>query len=200
MKYIKILFGVVILFVASGCSLKVVQKPIVKYTITNTTDIKKSDFTSEKVLKIDHFKSLKLLQSNEIWYQKPSYEMNSYVYSRWSGNFDALVEKNIADTVYNSHIFKSVFEGHSKIKADLVLEGDILQALQSVNGKGKVIFKIRLYLVDKKNNKLIDTKEFEYMEKCKSVNAKGAVNAYNQIIQKLDKDVVSWIKQSMKKN
>jgi ABC-type uncharacterized transport system auxiliary subunit len=200
MKYIKILLTAVVVFVFSGCSIKDIQKPIAKYTLSNSTYIKRSDFASKKVLKIDRFKSLKLLQSDEIWYQKPSYEMNSYVYSRWNGNFDTLIEKNIADAIYKSHIFKSVFEGHSKIKPDVVLEGDIQQAVQKINDKAKVVFKIRLYLVDRKDSRLIDAKEFEYTKKCKSIDVKGAVNAYNQIIKNLDKDVVLWIKQSMKKN
>ncbi len=200
MKYIKFLLAITTLFFIEGCSFKVVKKPIVKYAIVNNTDIKRSDFSINKILKVDHFKSLKTLQSNQIWYQKPAYKTNSYVYSCWSSDFNLLIEKNISDALFKSHIFKSVFKGYSKIKADLLLEGDILKAIQSINDKGKVIFEIRLYLIDKRSGKLIGTKEFDYKKRCKSLNAKGAVNAYNQVVQNLDKDVVLWIKKLMKKN
>jgi len=191
---------VFILIVFSGCSIKEIEPPILKYTLENSENIQKSSFVIDKILKVEHFKSLKLLKSDEIWYQKPNYEMNSYAYSCWSSDFSLLVEKNIVDTIYKSHIFKTVFQGRSKIKADLLLEGEILKALQSIGKDAKVSFDIRLYLVEKKSRKLISSKEFKYIKKCKSIDAKGAINAYNNIIQQLDKDVLSWIKQSMKKN
>lgn len=191
---------VFILIVFSGCSIKEIEPPILKYTLENCENIQKSSFVIDKILKVEHFKSLKLLKSDEIWYQKPNYEMNSYAYSCWSSDFSLLVEKNIVDTIYKSHIFKTVFQGRSKIKADLLLEGEILKALQSIGKDAKVSFDIRLYLVEKKSRKLISSKEFKYIKKCKSIDAKGAINAYNNIIQQLDKDVLSWIKQSMKKN
>lgn len=191
---------VFILIVFSGCSIKEIEPPILKYTLENSENIQKSSFVIDKILKVEHFKSLKLLKSDEIWYQKPNYEMNSYIYSCWSSDFSLLVEKNIVDTIYKSHIFKTVFQGRSKIKADLLLEGEILKALQSIGKDAKVSFDIRLYLVEKKSRKLISSKEFKYIKKCKSIDAKGAINAYNNIIQQLDKDVLSWIKQSMKKN
>ena len=198
MRFMISLIFILILF--SGCSIKEVQPPMVKYTLTSSSNIQKSTLSTDKILKVDHFKSSKLLKSDEIWYQKPDFEMNSYAYSCWSDDFSLLIEKNIADTIYKSHIFKTVFQGHSKIKADLILEGEILKALQSVGKSAKVSLDIRLYLVEKKSGKLISSKEFKYNKKCKSVNAKGAINAYNEIIQQMDKDVLSWIKQSMKKN
>ncbi len=191
---------VFILIVFSGCSIKEIEPPILKYTLENSENIQKSSFVIDKILKVEHFKSLKPLKSDEIWYQKPNYEMNSYAYSCWSSDFSLLVEKNIVDTIYKSHIFKTVFQGRSKIKADFLLEGEILKALQSIGKDAKVSFDIRLYLVEKKSRKLISSKEFKYIKKCKSIDAKGAINAYNNIIQQLDKDVLSWIKQSMKKN
>jgi len=111
-----------------------------------------------------------------------------------------LAEKNIANVIYKSHIFKTVFQGHSRIKPDFILEGNILQAIQNVSKDGSVLLSVRLYLVDKKDAKVLGSKEFRYVKKCKSVDAKGAVDAYNEIIKKLDKDVVLWIKQLMKIN
>ena len=200
MRYIASLVLVFGLVVFSGCSLKEVKQPMVKYTLLSNLNAQKSNFKVNKILKIDHFKSLKFLKSNEIWYQKPDFEMNSYAYSYWSGDFSLLVEKNIADSIYQSHIFKTVFQGHSKIKSDLILEGEILQAMQTVKKGAEVTLRVRLYLVDKKSGKLIGSKEFKYSKKCKSKDAKGAVDAYNEIIQQLDKDVISWIKESMKQN
>jgi len=200
MRYIASLVMIIGLVVFNGCSFKEIKQPMVKYTLLSSSNIQKSGFNVDKILKIDHFKSLKYLKSNEIWYQKPDFEMNSYAYSYWNGDFSLLVEKNIAESMYQSHIFKTVFQGHSKIKPDMILEGEILQALQTVKKDAEVTLKVRLYLVDKKSRKLIGSKEFEYNKKCKSKDAKGAVDAYNEIIQQLDKDVISWIKQLMKKS
>ena len=200
MRYITNLVLILGLTIFSGCSFKEIKQPMIKYTLLNSSNIQKSGFSIDKILKIDRFKSLKFLKSNEIWYQKPDFEMNSYAYSYWNGDFSLLVEKNIAESIYQSHIFKTVFQGHSKIKPDLILEGEILQALQTLKNGAEVTLKVRLYLVYKKSGKLIGSKEFEYNQKCKNKDAKGAVDAYNEIIQQLDKDVISWIKQLMKKN
>jgi len=192
-----------IFFVAlfiSGCSIKDVTKPIVKYSI-NSAKITSIEKTTDKILKISHIKTPMNLSGNSIWYKRKNLETNSYLYSSWNQNFSGMIEQHVSDLLYKSGLFKSVFESYSKIKYDLILESEIIKAVQYVSkDKASVEFTVRFYLINAKNSKLISAKNFSYTRKCDKINAYGAVKAYNDIMKIFDKEVVSWLKKSIKEN
>ena len=191
-----------ILIIFSGCSIKDVSKPIVKYTIDDDTKVTKERVCVDKIIKIKKFKSPDYIQNTNIWYKKPSYETSSYIYAQWNEVFVDLIEQNIATTIYDSGLFKSMFTRYSKIRSDLILEGEIIDARQIVkkDNDAEISFAIRAYLIDSKNSKLIDSKEFRYVKQCNSVDAKGAVIAYNDIVKNLNKDVRKWLEILVKEN
>lgn len=191
-----------ILIIFSGCSIKDVSKPIVKYTIDDDTKVTKERVCVDKIIKIKKFKSPDYIQNTNIWYKKPSYETSSYIYAQWNEVFVDLIEQNIATTIYDSGLFKSMFTRYSKIRSDLILEGEIIDARQIIkkDNDAEISFAIRAYLIDSKNSKLIDSKEFRYVKQCNSVDAKGAVIAYNDIVKNLNKDVRKWLEILVKEN
>jgi len=196
----KILTILLIGFLLGGCSIKEITQPIKKYSINNTKNIKKQK-KIDKILKVSHLKTSINLLGDGIWYKRKNLSTNSYLYSSWNQNFSSMIEDHVADTLYKSGLFKSVFDSYSKIKYDLILEGDIIKAVQIVNDKSaKVVFEIRLYLVNAKNSNLLSSKDFLYVKKCKSVDALGAVKAYDYILKLFDKEVVLWLKKSIKEN
>ncbi|MDF1874118.1 hypothetical protein JHD48_00060 [Sulfurimonas sp. SAG-AH-194-I05] len=193
---------IAILFVSilfSGCSMKDVSKPIIKYTIEDNTVISKESVPLNKVLKIAHLKSPKYIKNNNIWYKKPSFEVNTYLYAMWNEDFVHLVEEDLAKTIYNSGLFTSIFTSHSKIHADVLLEGALVQARQILNkdNTSHVVFTLRLYAIDAKTSKLLGSHEFKYLQNCETTNAKGAIVSYNKIIKNLNKDVLAWLKKLM---
>ncbi len=191
-----------ILIIFSGCSIKDVSKPIVKYTIDDDTKVTKERVCVDKIIKIKKFKSPDYIQNTNIWYKKPSYETSSYIYAQWNEVFVDLIEQNIATTIYDSGLFKSMFTRYSKIRSDFTLEGEIIDARQIIkkDNDAEISFAIRAYLIDSKNSKLIDSKEFRYVKQCNSVDAKGAVIAYNDIVKNLNKDVRKWLEILVKEN
>ncbi len=184
-------------FLMNGCSLKVVEKPVITYSLNGSTGTFKSTKRA-KVLKISAFKSSDNLQSDRIWYKK-GFRENSYTQSKWRDGFKNMIENSIKDTLVKSSIFKSVIGGYSKAKVDFYLEGDILKSYQDISKGNKVVFDMVLYLIGKDKN-LISSKEFGYRVKCDTLDAKGAVKAYNKILNKMDKEVVKWIEESIRKN
>ena len=183
-----------------GCSIKDVGRPISKYAIFDGSHIVK-DIKTDKILKISQFKAPLNLMGSKIWYKRDSYAINSYLYSSWSEDFSSIIEHNIANRLYKSRLFKSVFERYSRVKADLSLEGEIINVLQDVGKNGATVsFEIRFYLIDLKTSKLIATKDFSYHRTCKSIDAIGAVKAYNEIIKAFNKEVVLWLKTLVKEN
>ena len=196
----KILPLFLMIFLLGGCSIKEVTSPIVKYSINDAQAIVVQK-PINKILKISHIKTSINLQGDSIWYKRDNFETNSYLYSSWNQNFSNMIEDHEADLLYKSGLFKSVFSSYSKIKYDLVLEGEIVQAVQYVNkNKAEIEFILRLYLVNAKNSKLISSKDFSYTRKCKTIDAYGAVKAYNDIIKIFDKEVILWLKKSIKEN
>jgi len=198
---IKLITIALIAAIFSGCSLKDVSKPVVKYTIDTDKTTQQETIVSDKILKIVRLKSPKYIQNSNIWYENQSLEMNAYLYSAWSEDFPDLIEQNIADTIFKSGLFKSTFTRYSKINPDLLLEGEIVKSIQKIYVNNSTIeLSVRLYLVNHKNSKLIDSKEFTYREECSSVDAKGAVKAYKKIVKNLNKDVVLWLRNLVKEN
>jgi cholesterol transport system auxiliary component len=183
-----------------GCSIKEVTNPIVKYSIDSSQTVN-TQKSIDKILKVSHFKTSTNLLSENIWYKRKNFETSSYLYSSWSENFSSMIEGHIVDTLFKSGLFKSVFNSYSKMKYDFVLEGEITKAVQNVSKNGaNVEFVLRLYLVDTKNSKLLSSKDFRYTRKCDDIDAYGAVKAYNDIIKKFDKEVILWLKKSIKEN
>jgi len=196
----KILPIFLMIFLLGGCSIKEITSPIVKYSINDAKIIAIQKPTT-KILKISHIKTSINFQGDSIWYKRANLETNSYLYSSWNQNFSNMIEDHEADLLYKSGLFKSVFSSYSKIKYDFVLESEIVQAVQYVNkNRAKVEFILRLYLVNAKNSKLISSKDFSYTRKCKTIDAYGAVKAYNDIIKIFDKEVILWLKKSIKES
>ncbi|MDX1808543.1 MAG: ABC-type transport auxiliary lipoprotein family protein [Sulfurospirillaceae bacterium] len=192
----KVLASVLILIFISGCSLKEMSQPITTYSIT-TSDTVQNQQKGQDILKISRFKSPAFLQSRRIWYKYPTSITNSYLYSQWNENFVSMIEQNVADNLSKSGLFKGVFTQYSRITPDLLLEGNVVNAVQNISS---VSFDIQLYLVDSKTSKLISTKDFSYTQKCDTIDAKGAVSAYTKIVKKLNKDVILWLKTLVKVN
>ena len=196
----KIWIVLIIAIFFSGCSLKEVGKPIVKYSIESTAP-SESKIKSDKILKISRFKTPAYLVGNQIWYKRESLRTNSYLYSSWNQDFPAMIEYMLSSTLYKSGLFRSVFANYSKSKSDYTLEGEIVKAVQNITKKGaNVTFEIRLYLIDSKTSTLISSKDFSYTKECESINAKGAVKAYNSTIKKFSKEVIKWLKKSVKED
>ncbi|NOX15798.1 MAG: hypothetical protein GXP61_07210 [Epsilonproteobacteria bacterium] len=196
----KILILIFVAFFLGGCSIKDVSAPILKYKISSVNSLNKQK-ENGKILKISQFKTVQNLIGDKIWYDRGKYKTNSYLYSSWNQDFSSMVEQNIANTLYKNGLFKSVFISYSRVKYDLILEGDIIKAVQNVDkNRASVAFEMRLYLVDSKSSKLLGTKDFIYAKKCESIDALGAVKAYNKIFKTFDKEVVLWLKKLTKEN
>ena len=193
----KFLISVFVLFFILGCSTKE-AKPFDIYTLFDNTSTKQS-LHIDKILKISKIKSPKYTQSEKIWYKESSVKIDSYFYSKWNGSFNDIIEQNLLNIISKSELYKSVFVRHSKVRADLVLESEIIEAIQSAE-EGRVSFAIRLYLIEQKSSKLVTSKEFAYVEQSETLDAKGAVMAYEKIIKKLNKDVVLWLSKSVKED
>ena len=193
----KILISVLVLFVFLGCSTKE-AKPFEIYTLSDSTTIKQP-LHVESVLKISKIKSPLYMQSEKIWYKKSSVQIDSYFYSKWNGSFNDIIEQNLLNVISQSKLFRSVFARYSKVRADVVLESEIIEAIQSVENSD-VSFGVRLYLIDQKSSILLNSKVFKYTQKCETLDAKGAVKAYEKIIIKLNKDVILWLSKSVKEN
>jgi len=196
----KIIIYILIALFFGGCSIKDVGRPILKYAIFDGSHIN-ANIKTDKILKISQFKAPSNLLGSKIWYKRDSLATNSYLYSSWNEDFSSIIEHDIANRLYKSGLFKSVFERNSKAKADLSLEGEIINAIQNVSKDGaSVSFEIRLYLIDLKSSKLIASKDFLYHRTCASIDAIGAIKAYKQIIKIFNKEVVLWLKTLVNEN
>jgi len=190
-----ILTSIIAIFLLAGCVSKEI-KPYEIYTVYDNSTIKQP-LHVKAVLKVAKIKSTDQMNSDRIWYKKSSIKIDSYYYSKWNSSFTQMLEQNLVNNISKSNLFEGVYAKYSKVRTDLVLESELVEAVHDI-GSNSVIFGIRLYLVKDKN--LVSEHEFSYKEKCDSLDAKGAVKAYEKIIEKLNKDVVLWIKKSVIEN
>jgi len=191
----KILLSVMMLFLLVGCSSKEI-KPYDIYSINDSSKLEQP-LHVEKVLKIAKMKSSNQMQSDKIWYKESSVKIDSYFYSKWNTAFTDMLEQNLVNSISRSELFKTTYSRYSKVRADLVLESELIDSVHDISS-GMVSFGIRLYLIE--GSMLKSSKEFIYEEKCSSKDAKGAVEAYEKIIKKLNKDVILWLSKSVKED
>jgi len=189
----KIFIFIAVAIFVTGCSFKHVSKPIARYDVHSAIKLK-SKTKSNKVLRVTKFRTSANLFSKKIWYQREDMETNSYLHSAWSLDFSTMVKQRITNTLYTSKLFKSVLSNYSKAKVDLVLEGEIIKAIQHVgNNSAEVVFEVRLFLINYKTSKLIGSRDFLYKRECKSIDAQGAIRAYDKIMKIFDKEVILWL-------
>ncbi len=193
MSSLKKLALILILLWVSGCSSK--QAPLKVYTLNapTVTKISSSKF-KHKTIKVMYPQSLKEKISQKMRYSYSSAEQGVYQNSQWSNNIGKLLEGTFIQALDGSKLFKAVLPYASTAQEDYRLESNIFAFSHQVRGEqSHALVSIQFTLVNTDTGKLVKTKRFSYKVATKSIDAKGYVEATNEAVDRLTKDLLRWL-------
>ena len=192
------LLGITLLF--GGCSIKS-SPPIDEYTIVlqqnaykHLQHTKKS--CSDKSLKLlEPFGSYEYTTTDLHYVLLPNQE-NHYNLSVWSQSIAGTLYAEILNAISKSKIFGSVANYSSVAKNDYILEMEINDFKQYFSPDLKhsyVVADLTFTLIEAKRFKIVAQKEFIRKIETKSLDAKGGVEALNEVFNEIVPEVLTWL-------
>ncbi len=182
-----------ILLWLTGCSSK--ESPLKVYTLSTITGIKASNNKfKHATIKVTYPQSLKEKISQKMSYSYSRAEKGVYQNSQWSNDIGKLLEGTFIQALDESKLFKAVLPYVSTAHEDYRLESSIFTFSHQVRGEqSHALVSIQFALVDTDTGKLIKTKRFSYKVATKSIDAQGYVEATNEAVGRVTKDMLKWL-------
>ena len=184
---------ILILLWFGGCSSK--QVPLKVYTLNApmVTKVSSSKF-KHATIKITYPQNLKEKISQRMAYSYSSAEQGVYQNSQWSNNIGKLLEGTFIQTLDESRLFKAVLSYASTAQEDYRLESTIFAFTHQIRGEhSDALVSMQFSLINAYTGKLVKTKRFSYKVATKTVDAQGYVEATNEAVNRLTKDLLRWL-------
>ena len=194
------LIGILVMLTLSGCSSKSSQS-IDIYTLKYSELLNKNRTTIDKTLKISLPKSTKEIRKNKILYAKTPHQREAYAYSRWSDTPNRMVEQFLVTFLNQNELFKVVIPANSEANSEWILESSIEDFYHSFNKENQSfgVVKIRFFLINQKDKKVISKRFFSTNVPASSLNAEGGVKALNEALLQIGEELIIWLDQHSKK-
>ncbi|MCX5870836.1 MAG: ABC-type transport auxiliary lipoprotein family protein [Deltaproteobacteria bacterium] len=131
----------------------------------------------------------------DILYTDTRHTQRSYAYSRWRDSPVRMMQTVLEEAVENSGLFRVVLPPTSVSGADFLVESDLLEFGHFLgrDGASAGVVRMRFYLIDNKNRKVVDSKELVGRIPAATMDARGATAAINQAAIKVATDLVAWL-------
>ncbi len=191
-KSIGLVFVFILLWMG-GCSSK--QPPLKIYTLNAPAVLKSSSSKfKQRTIKVTYPSSLKEKISQKMRYSYSSAEEGVYENSQWSNNIGKLLEGTFIQALDESKLFKAVLPYSSTLQEDYRLESTVFAFTHQVRGEqSHALVSIQFSLINTDIGKLVKTKRFSYKVPTRTTDAKGYVEATNEAVDRLTKDMLRWI-------
>lgn len=188
----RILATVILCVGLLGCT----QAPILKVYSLDVPKVQKVTNSSykQKVVKVSFPQSLREQMSQKMNFSYSHNDYGTYMNSEWSNHMSRLLQGTIIDVLDSSKLFKAVLPDTTTLKVNYRLESNIFAFEHQVRGEeSHSIISIQFTLIDANTGKLVKSKRFTYRETTPSTDAKGYASATNRAVDRLGKDLVSWL-------
>ncbi len=194
------LIGILVMLTLGGCSSKSSQA-IDIYTLKYSEAVDKNRTTIDKTLKISLPKSTKEIRKNKILYAKTAHQREAYAYSLWSDTPNRMIEQFLVTLLNQNRLFKAVIPASSEAKSEWLLESTIEDFYQSFDKDNHSfgVVKIRFFLINQKDKKMISKHFFSTKVPAPSLNAEGGVKALNDALLQIGAELTNWLDQHSKK-
>jgi ABC-type uncharacterized transport system auxiliary subunit len=190
MRYF-IVLAIVLLF--SGCFSSRELPAMKQYTFASLISDKPLNVERiDGILKVDLPRSTHALGSQNILYNRQSFEENSYVNSQWSESANVLLQKKMVAILARAKIYDDVVGITSRARATHILESELVALNHRVYNNDVQII-IHLTLIDDATRKVIKSKQLEYYEGVKENSAKGAVEAMNRALKSFETQLLFFM-------
>jgi ABC-type uncharacterized transport system auxiliary subunit len=184
-----IILMTVLLF--SGCSIKDAPgkaKKNLRLSDVSVTVYKPSDST----LALKTFNNVAYADTTKFVYTQEAGVYASYIYHRWDERLASQVKKTLAKALSDAKLYENVVDVHSAATYEYLLEVTINRFEHNVAKDSKVDISITLNLINA-DTKRSRSYTFETTKKTQTVDAIGALNAYNEAMRELVSHMALWL-------
>ncbi len=186
----------------NGCmveSIPPVQTYTLGYQVTGLHAAAKRCQANTKIIRLAAISALLPYTTQDIIYSDGPNQLNHYLYSRWNDAPVRLLAKLFQQTLQSVGLFKAVVSDASVSKADYLLESELLEFRQLISDQShsEVRITMEFRLLDPKTRQVISVKHIQQQQPVASINARGAVEAFNQASQSVADALVRWLQKNL---
>lgn len=189
----------ILVFILSGCS--TTYPTVTEYRIDPSVKIEKHSGISKKYsIKVSPVFLNASLTSNTMRYRIGKYKEYSFSESVWVDYPNRVIANKLVAVLDASGLFNGVYSYKSSKSAELVLEVSLNEFIQSFNeaeDSSTVTLDISYNLIEKKNAKLIGSKNFRKTMKTERVDAQGGVEALNILLAQTLQETIDWLSEKL---
>jgi len=178
----------------SGC-IQAPLPPIIHYTL-NTPEVQPAAHSPYKdlVLQVDYPQSLTLPAGERLYFSYSAMERGMYQNAYWATAVGRMLQAAIITSLERAKIFKAVLPYSSEADANIRLESTIYDLSHHVRGKNSyAVLSIGFTLIDAERGTVIRTKRFSYKVATATIDAKGYVEAMDQALSQMIRDLIFWL-------
>ena len=191
------LFLLAFLIFFSACSFKQLE-PLKQYSLKEPTikPVSGSKY-KDKVLKVVYPLSVGANLGYKISYlYLKNQDGGYYLNSQYKEQLNYQITRILINTLSKSNLFKNVVPNESDVVEDLRLESTIFKIEHQIRADNSsyAILDIEFRLIDMDSMKIIKSKRFRYTKECRSTDAKGFIEALNEIFEELSYDLINWLR------
>ncbi|MFH0709341.1 MAG: ABC-type transport auxiliary lipoprotein family protein [Pseudomonadota bacterium] len=190
----KLLVSILSLLILSGCSLKNSAVVMKEHRINSkVVENNKTNIQTNLSIKIQPMMTNDMYNTNHMWYKKGSI-FSYFAYNQWVIAPSDLVSQSVESALITHNIYKAVLPTASKANTDLTLEVEVIDFYQEFNPQGShVIMQIKVNLISNEGNKLLKTKNFNFVQQCPTNDPSGGVKTFEKLLGLFSYDLVNML-------
>ena len=193
MRSSKLITFIIILVGLAGCT-KAPALKVYSLDMPPVATVQSSAYKNKNI-KVTYPQSAREDISQKMNFTYSSSVSGNYQNSEWSNNMNKLLQGTFVEVLDNSRLFKVVLLDTSTAEEDYRLESTIFAFHHRVRGlESHAIVSIQFNLINIGTGRLVKSKRFSYSEATSTLDAKGYVSATNNIMVRLSKDLLQWLK------
>jgi cholesterol transport system auxiliary component len=134
-------------------------------------------------------------------YLRRPHEVSYYAFNQWADTPARMLMGLLAQAMERTDLWRAVVQTPSPVRADYRLDSDnLVLEQQFFSTPSRVRLALRVQLIDLKQQRVIDTRDFEVFEDAPSDEPYGGVIAANRTTAKLLEQVADWVSAIMSMN
>lgn len=165
------------------------------YTLQVSTDGIQKSTPDKEIIKVRLPKSAPYIATPDILYSDEKNVLLSYAYNKWQDIPNSMIQNIMVNTLAESGRYQAALLPGSRARANVSLESRIAHFTQLFDSPSHSMVRVslHLHLIDERTRQLIASRHFDYTEETRTPDAKGAVDAFNAIMQTFSSDMLSWL-------
>ncbi|WP_457607847.1 ABC-type transport auxiliary lipoprotein family protein [Nitratifractor sp.] len=168
-------------------------KTLHRYTL-DAADVSGTGSVRYSSIRVDYPKGIPDTMSDRIYYSKSDLSQSYYLYHQWSQPLNRIIMAQLIAALQRSHLAKTVLDYASEAESRYTLETTIYRFEHRIDAHGSyAVVSIGLRLLRSDDKSIVKSRRFDYRIPTPTVDAPGFVEAANEAMKRLSRDMVRWL-------